>query len=295
MKKKVINTAYDKWLKNLVGERELFEELTDEEVYKIILKVSEISFIRNSVIGNFYTYEDIANEIFKSYLIRDWEKDLKNFSDVKTEEFPFYDEKTGKYFSSWRPRTEKKGFERMKARKMTIEHFSNLIYNEVKNYVAGYMRNKKFKEMVREAISLDLDSGSVDEGIAFIETVEDSRQTFNSNNIISENTLENTSKNLEDINLEYNYSIEIDREVKVLSYGNLLELYKYLDSGKRVTSKEVLEHIIYKGSKVISAENKRFVEEFIANFRKYLLENKIVSVTKYINNRGKEKNSYAFE
>ena len=295
MKKKIINTAYDKWLKNLVGERELFEELTDEEVYKIILKVSEISFIRNSVIGNFYTYEDIANEIFKSYLIRDWEKDLKNFSDVKTEEFPFYDEKTGKYFSSWRPRTEKKGFERMKARKMTIEHFSNLIYNEVKNYVAGYMRNKKFKEMVREAISLDLDSGNVDEGIAFIETVEDSKQTFNSNNIISENTLENTSKNLEDINLEYNYSIEIDREVKVLSYGNLLELYKYLDSGKRVTSKEVLEHIIYKGSKVISAENKRFVEEFIANFRKYLLENKIVSVTKYINNRGKEKNSYAFE
>ena len=53
--KKEIVTAYDRWLKNLVGERELFEELTEEEVYKIIFKISEISFIRNSVISDFFT------------------------------------------------------------------------------------------------------------------------------------------------------------------------------------------------------------------------------------------------
>lgn len=293
--KKEIVTAYDRWLKNLVGERELFEELTEEEVYKIIFKISEISFIRNSVISDFFTFEDIANDIYKSYLIRDWEKDLSDFSDIKTEEFPFYDEKSGKYFKTWRPRTEKKGFERMKARKMPIKHFSNLIFREVNNYIAGYMRNKKFRDTVKDSLSLDIESNETEYGIAFIETVEDEKQTFKSNNIISENVLKNTIDTLDSISKESDYRIQIDRETKALSYGSLIELYQYLDSGKRVTSKEILEHIIYKGSKILSSDNKRFVEEFIANFRKYLLENKIVSVTKYINSRGKEKNSYAFE
>lgn len=293
--KKEIVTAYDRWLKNLVGERELFEELTEEEVYKIIFKISEISFIRNSVISDFFTFEDIANDIYKSYLIRDWEKDLSDFSDIKTEEFPFYDEKSGKYFKNWRPRTEKKGFERMKSRKMPIKHFSNLIFREVNNYIAGYMRNKKFRDTVKDSLSLDIESNETEYGIAFIETVEDEKQTFKSNNIISENVLRNTIDTLDNISKENDYSIQIDRETKALSYGSLIELYQYLDSGKRVTSKEILEHIIYRGSKILSSDNKRFVEEFIASFRKYLLENKIVSVTKYINSRGKEKNSYAFE
>lgn len=293
--KKEIVTAYDRWLKNLVGERELFEELTEEEVYKIIFKISEISFIRNSVISDFFTFEDIANDIYKSYLIRDWEKDLSDFSDIKTEEFPFYDEKSGKYFKNWRPRNEKKGFERMKSRKMPIKHFSNLIFREVNNYIAGYMRNKKFRDTVKDSLSLDIESNETEYGIAFIETVEDEKQTFKSNNIISENVLRNTIDTLDSISKENDYSIQIDRETKALSYGSLIELYQYLDSGKRVTSKEILEHIIYKGSKILSSDNKRFVEEFIANFRKYLLENKIVSITKYINSRGKEKNSYAFE
>lgn len=293
--KKSFLKGYDLWLKNLIGERELFEELTDEEIYKIILKISEITFNRGIFFADGSTFEDIADEIYRNYLIRDYEKNLEVLSDVKTEEFPYYDEKSRKYFSSWRPRSEKKGFDRMRERKMTIIHFSNLIYREIKNCAVWHTRDNYFK-ISQNSISLD---DTLYEGEnSVLSSIEDIRQTRGLDNTLIENYISELVDDMKDTSELSNYFITINRQTKVLSYGNLLELYKYLDKGKRVVANEIFEHIIYKEDDLVErvASNNshlRKVGNFIASFRKYLIDSKIVNFSTY-KDKGREIKRYGF-
>ena len=76
-------SAWDKWLKNLVGEKILFNELDDNEIYQIILKIAKITFSRNQILNQDHTFEDAAGIIYRNFLQRDQERDL---SDTITEE-----------------------------------------------------------------------------------------------------------------------------------------------------------------------------------------------------------------
>lgn len=302
-KKKLSN--YIKWLKNLVGERIYFEELTEDEVYKIILKISEITFRRNPILGLDHTYEDAAGIIYRNYALRDVERNLDYTSDTKIkttkrfnsetgiseilkEEFPYYDERTGKYFKEWRPRSECKGFERMKKDKMTINHFSNLIFRELSNHYNHTMRDVKFYNRVNNTISLDYE----DDTVKTIEHIPDNTNIFKE---VEENTEINLlSDYIDDEKVQADYYIKIGNTKLGLSYSNLLKLYALLSTGKRVNSSEIMKHIIYKDNENLSKENVSFIGKFISSFKKYLLEIGVVNCTSYMDETGKEKKRYGF-
>ena len=86
------DTYFDKWLKKEVGDKMYFEELTEEEVYKIILKISEITFSRYPILNLDHSFEDAASVIYRNFLLRDVEKE---FNEIETSEFRYKDEKTG--------------------------------------------------------------------------------------------------------------------------------------------------------------------------------------------------------
>ena len=52
--KKSFLKGYDLWLKNLIGERELFEELTDEEISYIDSLIRDIGIVEGENGGKFF-------------------------------------------------------------------------------------------------------------------------------------------------------------------------------------------------------------------------------------------------
>ena len=297
------DSNYTKWLNNLVGERKLFSELTEDEVYKIILRVSEITFSRNPVLSQDHTFEDAAGIIYRNFFSRDFEKNWDIVSDtqgkkykvyddkldkfVEKFEFPFYDEKSGKYFKEWRPRTECKGFKRMKESSLTIQHFSNMMFQELRNHISWHTRNVKFQNIHNNSISLDYEN---DDNVKMIEKIADTNNTFKE---VEDDINLNLLSDMVDDNINEDYVIKFGREERVLSYGNLLYLYSYLANGKRISSGEIIKHIKYKENEELSQDNVRYIGGFISSFKKFLLETGIVNTSTYMN-KGKEKIRYGF-
>lgn len=280
-------SAYTKWLNELSNGRTLLEELNEEEIYKIIYRISELTFSRNPILNQDHTFEDAANIIYRNYLLRDKEKNLDTLSDIKTEDFPYYDEKTGKYFKEWRPRKECKGFNRMYEQGMTITKFSNTIFRELKNHVSWHTRDIHFQNLHNNSISLDYET----EDVKMVDKIGDTKDYYKE--VEEDLDLDIFIKDLNNDEADENYIIEIGEERRILSYGNLLKLYSYLASGKRVSSGEILKHIIYNGSRELSKDNIKYIGRFISSFKKHLLDTGIVNMSTYINN-GREKKRYGF-
>lgn len=283
MKKEGVSN-YTKWLNQKVGERKYFEELTNEEIYEIILKISEITFGRHPILNLEHTYEDAASEIYRNYMLRDVEKE---FSDIQTEDFEYKDEKTGKYYN-WKPRQICKGFNRMKEQKLTIKHFSNLIFREMSNHYNWHLRNKKFYNRINNTISLDYEN----ENLKMIEHIPDEVNTFK--DVEDSLEIQNLSDYIDNEEVSEGYYINVHNKKMNLSYSNLLKLYYYLSNGKRVNSNEILKHIIYKDNEELSKENISYIGKFITSFKKYLLEIGVVNASTYIDKNGKEKTRYGF-
>ena len=281
------DSNYTKWLNNLVGERKLFNELTEDEVYKIILRVSEITFSRNPVLNQDHTFEDAAGIIYRNFLSRDYERNLDKLSSIQTDDFPFYDEKSGKYFKEWRHRTECKGFKRMRESSLTIQHFSNMMFQELRNHISWHTRNVKFQNIHNNSISLDYEN---DDNVKMIEKIADTNNTFKE---VEDDINLNLLSDMVDDNINEDYVIKFGREERVLSYGNLLYLYSYLANGKRISSGEIIKHIKYKQNEELSQDNVRYIGGFIFSFKKFLLETGIVNTSTYMN-KGKEKIRYGF-
>lgn len=276
-------TYFDKWLREEIGDKQHFEELSEEEIYKIILKISEITYKRHPVLDLDHSYEEAASIIYKNYLSRDVEKE---FNDIKTEDYRYQDEKTGKFYK-WIPREECKGFNRMKEQKLTLKHFTNLIFLELNNHYNWYARNKKFYTRINNTISLDFEN----ENMKMIEHIPDTKQTFES--IEEDIDITFLSDYIDNEEIPSDYYIKIENKKYNLSYSNLLKLYYYLFDGKRVNSKEITQHIIYKDNQELSKENISYIGKFITSFKKYLLEIGVVNKTNYIED-GKEKIRYGF-
>ena len=234
------NLNYKGWLKKLIGERKLFKELTEEEIYKIILRISEITYSRNPILNQDHDYEEAAMIIYSDFYSRDYEKNLEKLSEVESKDFQYYDERTGKYFKEWRKRDEVKGFERWRNQNLTIVHFSNLMFRELRNHIAWFTRNTKYKNMFNNTISLntmdDCDKEFLTDKISDgKDNFEEIETDINASLLFEENE-----------NINGHYFIKIDGDQRVLSYNNLLYLYSYLADGKKVTVNNILEHIIYK-------------------------------------------------
>ena len=287
------NSSYSKWLKKLVGERKLFKELTEDEIYKIILRVSEIAYARNPILNQDHDYEEAAMIIYSDFYSRDYEKNLEILSEIKSDDFQYYDEKSGKYFKEWKRREEVKGFERWRNQGLTIEHFSNLMFRELRNHIAWYTRKTSFKNMYNNTISLDMfrDDNSKKEFMK--EKISDGKDYFEEvNTDINASTLftENESIN-------GHYFIKINEDTRILSYDNLLYLYGYLADGKKVTVNKILEHIIYKNkdeSEELTSDCKKYIYNYISSFKKKLLENSSILCSTYIDRKGKERKCYGF-
>ena len=285
------NSNYKGWLKKFIGERKLFKELTEEEIYKIILRISEITYSRNPILNQDHDYEEAAMIIYSDFYSRDYEKNLEKLSEVKSDNFQYYDERTGKYFKEWRKRDEVKGFERWRNQNLTIEHFSNLMFRELRNHIAWFTRNTKYKNMFNKTISLntmdDCDkeflTDKISDGKDNFEEIETS---VNASLLFEENE-----------NINGHYFIKIDGDQRVLSYNNLLYLYSYLANGKKVTVNNILEHIIYKNkdeSEELSLDSRKYIYRYISDFKKDLMKNNSIICNTYIDNYGKERKSYGF-
>lgn len=285
------NSSYKGWLKKLVGERKLFKELTEEEIYKIILRVSEITYSRNPILNQDHDYEEAAMIIYSDFYSRDYEKNLEKLSEVKSKDFQYYDERTGKYFKEWRKRDEVKGFERWRNQNLTIEHFSNLMFRELRNHIAWFTRNTKYKNMFNNTISLNTMDDCDKEFLT--DKISDGKDNF-------EEIETNVNASLlfeENENINGHYFIKIDGDQRVLSYNNLLYLYSYLADGKKVTVNNILEHIIYKNkdeSEELSLDSRKYIYRYISDFKKDLIKNSSIICDTYIDNHGKERKSYGF-
>lgn len=285
------NSNYKGWLKKLIGERKLFKELTEEEIYKIILRISEITYSRNPILNQDHDYEEAAMIIYSDFYSRDYEKNLEKLSEVKSDNFQYYDERTGKYFKEWRKRDEVKGFERWRNQNLTIEHFSNLMFRELRNHIAWFTRNTKYKNMFNNTISLNTMDDCDKEFLT--DKISDGKDNF-------EEIETNVNASLlfeENENINGHYFIKIDGDQRVLSYNNLLYLYSYLADGKKVTVNNILEHIIYKNkdeSEELSLDSRKYIYRYISDFKKDLMKNSSIICKTYTDNCGKERKSYGF-
>ena len=277
------DTYFDKWLKKEVGDKMYFEELTEEEVYKIILKISEITFSRYPILNLDHSFEDAASVIYRNFLLRDVEKE---FNEIETSEFRYKDEKTGKFYK-WVPRQICKGFKKMIEDKLTVEHFKNLIFREMRNHYQWNIRNKKVNMRMNNTISLNYEN----ENMKMIEKIEDEAQSFDE----VENNLEVSfiSEYIDNEEVSDGYFIKVDNKRLDLTFSNLLKLYYYLSGNRRVSSSEILEHIIYKDNEQLSKENISYIGRFITSLKKYLLEIGVINESKFMQD-GKEKKRYGF-
>lgn len=295
------NVVYTKWLNKLCNGRIYLSELTKDEIYEIILRVAKITFARNSTYLE-HSYEDAANIIFKDFLARDYRKSYSN-STKTSEEYPFIDEAESIYSYKWVLRDEQKGFNRMLAQNITIKHFSNLMFVELRHHFAYFTRNNKFKQRVYNTVSLDLEES--DSTLSLLEKVEDTKFNF----LEIENEVDSSLLcNLIDSSkvLFSEYQIEIENKKLDLTINNLMKLYIALADGSKLTTSDINKHIIVKeGQKVepivtkkrtITAEEVKYKNVYQATLalRKYLLDTGIVvkSTKKDVN--GKEKLNYAF-
>ena len=300
-RKEKIN-AYSKWLNQLANGRKFLSELELEEMYEIILKISKISFARmNKYIE--YTYEDSANIVFKDFLSRDYCKKYSCSTQV-SEEYPYLDTTCSPYAYKWVYREEQKGFNRMYSQSMTIKHFSNLMFTEFRHFFAYILRNNKFKQRVNNTISIDRDSE--EDTLLTIEKIEDPNTRTQLSQVEDNVDLDiicNLTNNSDIIFSEYQIALGEDK--LDLTINNLMRLYASLANGKKLTTFDIIEHILIKdgveikpivtSNRVISSEEVKYKNVYQATLamKKYLLENGIVSTSKRIEN-GKEKTHYAF-
>lgn len=299
MKNSKNDSVYSKWLSNLAGDRKLFKELTDEEVYSIMLKAAEITYSRNQVLNQDHPYEEAVSIIYSELLSRDYEKT----EDFNSENIPYYDENTGKYSMNWKPRKENwrkrencRGFQYFKDSNMTIVYFSNTIFRVFDYHIKGVTRTAWFKNIYYNTDSFESNITCNVEGKSKLisDVIEDDKSNFDYKETESCTYINQLANEISDIAEDSDYSIKIGKEIRALSYGNLLYLYDYLSEGKRVSSVEVLKHIIYKGKEIVEDSNIRYINRFISSFKKYLLESGTVDIGTYIGRRGKEVKCYGF-
>lgn len=305
-------SAYDKWLKNLIGEKILFEELDENEIYQIILKIAKITFNRNQILNQDHTFEDAAGIIYRNFLQRDQERDLSDTitegernTKAKMEEYPYYDEKSGTYFKKWKPRAFCKGFNKMRQDHITVAKFSNLIFTEMNNHVNWHKRDTKFYNRLNNTSSLDAEiiEGSTlgevikDENDYYqdVEKVSGSNLSFLIRKAIAEDKENDSHPNL----YSTRYHIVIDGQSMILTYKNLIKLYTYLSEqgenyNKRISSGTILNYITYDDKKELSQINIKYIGKFIKSFKDYLQDSGLVECMKFIDDLGKEKKKYGF-